>query len=339
MIHRFTKIGFILLLFITFIAPVKGSGLHEPATTSLKNQSNSKSFGIYQIAWNPGQFRDELNKNLSILSEKPAVVMFFRDLGLNRGFPLSYIKIIDEAGSVPMISWELDIWGRSKEMDYLDAILNKRFDSYFIKWAKECKKWGKPVFIRPGFEMNGNWFSWNGNPDKFKAVWQYLHNLLKKEGCHNVVWVWSPGVKSFPDEKWNQMEQYYPGDQFVDWIGLDGYNWGDEDPKRPYSKWIKFSEIFNKALKRLNKLAPGKPVMIAEIGCAESASRSKAEWIEDAFKNINNSPELKLLIWFNYDKRGEGEADWRINSSPETLETFNKCINGFTDVNTAAGHK
>lgn len=258
--------------------------------------------------------------------------MFFRDISFSRGFPLSYIEIIDSVGSIPMISWELDIWGRSKETNYLNAILENRFDSYFIQWSRDCKKWGKPIFIRPGFEMNGNWFSWCGSPGKFKAVWQHIYKLFKREGCNNAIWVWSPGTISFPDEEWNQMEKYYPGDQFVDWVGLDGYNLGDGDPKRSYSKWITFSTIFNEPLERLNKLAPDKPVMIAEIGCAESASHSKAEWIEDAFKNINNLPGLKLLIWFNYDKRREGEANWRIDSSPETLETFNKCIKGFQDL-------
>ncbi|MGR3319779.1 MAG: glycoside hydrolase family 26 protein [Candidatus Anammoxibacter sp.] len=332
MIQNLTKTILILLVFITFIESTKGKELNGLLTLSIKNQSNAKSFGIYQIAWNPSQFKDELNKNLSILNKKPSVVMFFRDISFNRGFPLSYVEIIDNVGSIPMISWELDIWGRSNEIDYLDAILENRFDSYFIQWSRDCKKWGKPVFIRPGFEMNGNWFSWCSNPDKFKAVWQYLYKLFKREGCDNTIWVWSPGSISFPDEEWNQMEKYYPGDQFVDWVGLDGYNQGDENPKKPYSKWITFSTIFNEPLERLNKLAPDKPVMIAEIGCAESESHSKAEWIEDAFANINNLPELKLLIWFNYDKRGEGEADWRIDSSPETLNTFNKCIDGFKDL-------
>ena len=333
MIKHFTKTILVLLLFITSVESTKGN---EPqgglSTLSRKEQSNAKSFGIYQIAWNPLQFKSELNKNLSILNKKPSVVMFFRDISFNRGFPLSYIKIIDSVGSIPMISWELDIWGRGNETDYLNAILENRFDSYFVQWSRDCKKWGKPVFIRVGFEMNGNWFSWCGNPDKFKAVWQYLYKLFKREGCDNAIWVWSPGTRSFPDEEWNQMEKYYPGDQFVDWVGLDGYNQGDENPKRPDSKWITFSTIFNKPLEQLKKLAPDKPVMIAEIGCAESTSHRKSEWIEDAFKNINNAPELKLLIWFNYDKRGEGEADWRIDSSPESLKAFNKCIKSFQDL-------
>lgn len=322
----------ILLAFVTFSESSTGNKLHDPSTPDINSPSDTKSFGIYQIAWDSSQFKEELNRNLSILDTKPSVVMFFRDLGFNRGFPSSYIEIIDSAGSIPMISWELNIWGGNKGTDYLNTILEKKFDSYFIQWSRNCKRWGKPVFIRPGFEMNGNWFSWCGNPDKFKAAWKHIYKLFKKEGCNNAIWVWSPNTKSFPDEEWNQMEKYYPGDQFVDWVGLDGYNRGDEIPGQSNSKWITYQTIFNIPLERLNKLTPDKPIMIAEIGCAESASNSKAEWIEDAFKNMTNHPGLKLLIWFNYDKRREGEADWRINSSPETLKSFNNGIKGFQNI-------
>lgn len=162
--------------------------------------------------------------------------MFFRDMSSNRGFALSYVKIIDSAGAVPMISWELWIWGENPKKNYLKAILEKQFDSYFIQWCRDFREWGKPIFIRPGFEMNGNWFAWCGNPEKFKSAWKHIYKLFKREGCSNAIWVWAPNTKSFPDKEWNQMEKYYPGDEFVDWVGLDGYNWGDKSLQRPYSK-------------------------------------------------------------------------------------------------------
>ncbi len=74
--------------------------------------------------------------------------------------------------------------------------------------------------------------------------------------------------------------------------------------------------------------------MISEIGCAESLSQSKAEWVEDAFQKANEIPRLKLLVWFNFDKRREGEEDWRIDSSAESLKIFNTSIERTPDLDT-----
>ncbi len=316
---------FIFIVIIVFSRLAYGADRSDSSTSlldDLSNDSVTNSFGIYQIAWNPAQFRRELDKNLSILNGKPSVVMFYRDISYDRGFPSSYAEIIDNTDTIPMISWEWCVWGR--DGDYLSDILKGRFDAYFARWSSDCKKWGRPLFIRPGFEMNGNWFSWGGKPEKFKVVWKHIYKLFKDSGCDNAIWVWSPNYRSSPDKDCNRMEEYYPGDEFVDWVGLDGYNWGDENPKRPYFKWETFDDIFSGPLKRIGKLAPEKPIMISETGCAESDSNSKGKWIDSLFVHVKKMPRLKLFIWFNYDKRGEGEKDWRINSSTEALSAFNK---------------
>ena len=326
------KIFIILFTLLSLFRYASGIELKEAQAKPLNNSGNkivAKSFGIYQIAWNPVQFKRELIEKLSILENHPSVVMFYRDLSNNRGFPLPYIKIIDSIGAIPMISWELWIWGKGKGIDYLSDILAGKYDSYFKHWAKDCGKWGKNVFIRPGFEMNGNWFPWCGNPKKFKSVWKHIYQLFEAEKCKNTLWVWSPNTKSFPANEWNRFENYYPGSEFVDWVGLDGYNWGDKSLQRPYSKWETFNDIFETPLNKMEKLAPDKPIMISEIGSAEGKFNKKAKWIEDAFHKLCNFPKLRMLIWFNYDKRTEGEPDWRINSSIESLNMFNKFITQF----------
>ena len=284
-------------------------------------------FGIYQIAWNPWQFNEELDNVIAILDKKPSFVTFFRDIHKGRGFPFSYVEIIDKQDAVPIISWELWIWGEDPNRDYLQSIIDKEFDSYFLDWAKDCKDWNKPLLIRPGFEMNGNWFPWCGDPVKFKQAWKHMFNLFKSVDCNNVSWVWSANIKSFPDKEWNHIRNYYPGDEFVHWIGLDGYNWGDKSRIRPYSTWQSFIDIFDKPLKEVNSFASDKPIMISEVSCSESSYNKKARWIDDFFFNLIDYPFLKSFIWFNYDKRSEGEPDWRVNSSDEALKSFNNGIN------------
>ncbi len=300
---------------------------HNVKAEKHRTPERETTFGIYQIAWNPRQFNEELSRAINLLDKKPSFVMFFRDIHTSRGFPWSYVEIIDKHGFVPLISLELWIWGENPNHDYLQSIIDKKFDSYLLDWCKACKDWNKPLLIRPGFEMNGNWFPWCGNPEKFKQAWKHMFNLFKNGGCDNVSWVWSANIKSFPDEEWNRIEAYYPGDQFVHWIGLDGYNFGDKSPHRPYSQWYSFIDLFDKPLKEVNRFAPGKPIMISEISSAESVNNSKSDWTDDFFTNLANYPFLESFIWFNYDKRSEGEPDWRINSSDESLRSFNKGIN------------
>jgi endoglucanase len=101
----------------------------------------------------------------------------------------------------------------------------------------------------------------------------------------------------------------------MDWLALDGYNWGTS---QSWSNWQSFDEIFSAAYSRILKLAPGKPVLIAEIGCAEPGG-SKPDWIRDAFKEIASCyKQIRAIIWFHIDK----ECDWRLDSSPESLHAF-----------------
>ncbi len=161
------KFIFVFLICILFVEETTGGDQQEPSKQFLSDihyKTIEKSFGIYQIAWNPIQFKKEIENTLSILASPPAVIMFFRDISHNRGFPISYLNIIDSVGAIPMISWEWWIWGKDQKTDYLQAIVENKFDPYFDEWCRNCKKWGKPLFIRPGFEMNGNWFPWCGIP-------------------------------------------------------------------------------------------------------------------------------------------------------------------------------
>jgi len=115
--------------------------------------------------------------------------------------------------------------------------------------------------------------------------------------------VWCPNNACLPAEAWNNLAAYYPGDQYVDWVGLDGYNWG-------YSGWQSFDDIFSGAYQTLAALT-AKPLMIGEFAAAEQGG-DKAAWIGDALQKLNsNYTRVKLFCWFNIDK----ERDWRIGSS------------------------
>jgi len=174
--------------------------------------------------------------------------------------------------------------------------------------------------------MNGNWYPWCGTvnenqPEEYVQTWRYLHDIFREVGATQVRWVWCPYACSYPDSPRNTISCYYPGDAYVDWIGLDGYNWGTT---QPWSRWQSFAEIFSPAYDIVTHLTD-KPLMIAESASSESGG-SKAEWIRSLEKLKNSFPRLDGFIWFNVQK----ECDWRIDSSAQALQAFKDTVQSWS---------
>ncbi len=275
-------------------------------------------WGIYQIYWGAERFEHFLDLTIEKLASPPDYVMFYRDLG--RPFPAKAVEIIRKRGAIPSISLELWQWGR-KSTKFLPNINAGELDEYFESWARDAKAEGGPVMLRFGFEFNGDWFSWSGDPEAYISAWRRVHAIFKRVGADNVKWVWAPNITSVPDLPANDMHLYYPGEAYVDWVGIDGYNWGDEHDE--WHTWQSCQQIFEKALVEFDRRYPMHPVMLAEFGTTDDAAGRKAKWITDAYEWLSTKTRVSAVIWFNLDKRREGEHDWRINSTPECLDAFN----------------
>ena len=274
-------------------------------------------WGLYQICWGR-QFEPMLDAQLPKFARRPEYIMFYRDLG--RPFPRPQVDVIRARGADPILSLELWKWmrGRSKASSYLPAINRGEYDEFFKAWGEAARKEGGRVLLRFGFEMNGNWFTWSGDPGAFKQAWRRAHKLVNAK---NVEWVWAPNCLSAPDTPENDMHLYYPGDDVVDWVGIDGYNFGEHHDE--WHTWESFETIFDKLLTDFEKRYAGKPIMIAETGSAPGKGKQRVEWIRAAHAYLAKRPSVKALVWFHYDKRRENEPDWRIDVTPESLEAFN----------------
>ncbi len=286
------------------------------------------SFGVYDPEcpfWlGPVQvWEDQLGAPISIISWYQAWGSQYADCRHD------VIQNIIGQARIPLITWEP--WKLPEtpplspepadQPDFaLSRILEGIYDGYIKDWAGQLAKCRGTVWLRPLHEMNGNWYPWGGtvngnNRELFRLVWRHLHKLFKAAQADNVAWIWCPHACSVPDIDANSLENYFPGPDYVDWLALDGYNWGTS---QSWSRWESFAEIFTAAYTRLLKLAPDKPVMLAEIGCAESGG-NKAAWIRDAFKQIiSHFNHIKAVVWFQIDK----ECDWRLNSSPASGRAF-----------------
>ena len=254
-------------------------------------------------------FEAQANKNVSI-------VMWFQAWGSTAGkqnFDPALMTAVRDHGSIPMLTWEP--WnpgqGPNQPLYSLANIIQGHFDSYITQFAQAAKAWGHPFFLRFAHEMNGNWYPWgiaNGNtPQEYVQAWKHVHDIFTNVGATNATWVWAVSsggnIDTYPS--------LYPGDSYVDWIAMDGYNQGGK-------KWQTFSKVFGKTYQKLLTIA-SKPVMVAETATS-SKGGDKAGWITDAFSTElpNNFSQVKAVIWFDENK----EQNWTINSSTTSQQAF-----------------
>ena len=285
-----------------YLAPL-ATTLHS--VTALRNPPQML-FGIYDGGF-PNTFAG-MEQLENAINYKFPIISFYSAWGdkPTQQFPVRMVETIHAMGSVPMITWEpwvVDFDERLRknlppraEREYasLHAIARGDYDFYIVEWAKAAAKHRKPIFIRFAHEMNDPyrypWGPQNGNrPEDFVAAWKHVHLIFQKMSATNVLWVWSPHV-SMP---W--FEYYYPGPEYVDWIGVGVLNYGDV---ASWSRWWSFHQILEKAYPTLVRL--DKPVMICEFGTL-SKGGDMTEWYRQAFYHINHTYRrgVKAVIFFN----------------------------------------
>ena len=267
----------------------------------------------------PWSFRD-IDSFSDLVGARPAVSHWFQDWEM--GFDTAYMDDAVSREQMPLVTWEPWRFGAGLDQpEYsLKKILGGRHDAYIRDWARAAARWGKPFFLRFAHEMNGDWTTWSprvgdNTNREFIAVWRRVHGIFRQEGATNVRWVWSPVAHS---EEHTPYGRVYPGDAYVDWFGISGYNWGNT---REWSRWQSFSGIFGVSYRWMKRAAPKKPIMIAEVGCTEQGG-DKASWIRSAYLNEipEKFPGIKAVVWFDANK----ENDWRVNSSDGSLEAYKR---------------
>jgi beta-mannanase len=240
-------------------------------------------------------------------------------------FPVSWANSVRQHGSIPVIAWEPWVPGVypqdvNQPTYALKNIIAGKFDAYIHQWALAAKNWRGPFFLRFAPEMNGNWTPWsenvNGNaPGEFVQTWRHVYNIFKVVNATNVTWVWNPNLL-FRAKGALPLSEFYPGNDYVDWTALDGFNAGRVDNK---GRWDTFSHLFQPSYSEILTFSP-KPMMIAETGSVEQGG-SKAAWITDAFSTElpKKFPDIKAFAWFNHM---DTKQDWRIETSPGSQAAF-----------------
>ncbi len=240
-------------------------------------------------------------------------------------FPTFISEKLRERGTIPFLSWASQAVPTSLvQPEYtLAKIAAGARDAYIREFAEQAREWGHPFFLRFDAEMNGFWFPWgadvNGNDAAdYVAAWRHVHDIFTQVGANNATWVWCPNVDF--TRALVPLHSLYPGNSYVNWTCLDGFNWGNT---RNSAGWQSFDRVFESTYKRVVKIAPTKPMVIGEVA-SEERGGSKPNWIKNALRVIpSHYKKVRAVIWF--DEKDQG-MDWPIESSKASTNAFAKAI-------------
>lgn len=280
-----------------------------------------------------------------------------------------------DAGRVPLITWEpftpstqatsVDtraLIERDQYDVYLESLADTtpddievrisdgEYDRYINRWAGRLRKWlagpdgqlgtadDRQAYLRLAHEMNGDWYPWSptvgdSSAASYVKMWQHVYRQFKDTEIDDVIeWMWCVNADDVGSYR---AERLYPGDTYVDWLSIDGFQWGES---RNWSHWVSPKNIFENMLGRVRSLAD-KPLCIAETASTSMTSSGytperKDKWIRNAFEYFD-SKGIEMWCWFNEDK----ETDWAIFGGARGTEkvTYNgKTINAYAAYREAA---
>ena len=178
--------------------------------------------------------------------------------------------------------------------------LDDYLEGYFRDSIDPNKSFGisDPIWFRPMCEFNSGWVPWGHKPLDFRKAWRRMFNIAEQVGAtQRHIFVWSPNSLSFPNKEWNAIKNYYPGDQYVDWVGASVY------PHNPSLVNVATEQFPSGNVAEVyDAYADRKPIMISEGGYDKRVDR--ARWVREWFEKIKaERPKIRAIIWENHNDR------------------------------------
>lgn len=263
-------------------------------------------------------------------------------------FPDAAVREMVKEGKIPLIR----MMPRSVRKQFagqdplytMAGFLDGQFDDPLKAWARDAIKVEAPLMVEFGPEVNGMWYSWNGHwnggkttteygdphipdgPERFRDTYRRIIDLFREEGVRNITWVFHIDSQPIPNEAWNGMKYYYPGDSYIDWIGVSVFG-----AQKPGDWWGDFTEILDEKWPEVDALSPDRPVAVIEWGVIERPGypNDKARWIRDALKAIlaGKYPKVRMVNYWHEQSWGtQNEHNFRLDSSPQALEAYRSMI-------------
>eukprot|EP01062_Namystynia_karyoxenos_P014622 TRINITY_DN15271_c0_g1_i2.p1 TRINITY_DN15271_c0_g1~~TRINITY_DN15271_c0_g1_i2.p1 ORF type:complete len:699 (+),score=164.64 TRINITY_DN15271_c0_g1_i2:74-2170(+) len=230
------------------------------------------------------------------------------------------------AGHVPVITWMPYPYATWTNPQPNVDIAGGKYDAYIDAFYKELKSFlagGKRAYIRFAPEGNGNWFPWapqcpscsstgqkiSQTPASYVDMWKYVRGKASDIPDTQLQWIWAANNVDAPDGS-STLEGVFPGADQVDWVGVDGLNFGDTLPAH---KWQTPKDTFAQVLSRVAKAAPGKPVAVSTFGTVSSPNgpAAKGAWLHDALA-LFASAKVGMVLAFNQDNNASPVQDFAV---------------------------
>lgn len=299
---------------------------------------------------------EDLSSYEQTVGKDAAWVYFSNNWFHSRDFPTETAEWIRNAGSIPYIRLMLrhDLKYDGEDTEYsLQNIIDGDFDEDLSTWCGNARAFGTHLIVEYGTEVNSDSFVWSGihnggkrtdgygdasmpdGPERFKDAYHHIIQICRDEGATNITWVFHMDSANHPDEPWNRAENYYPGDEWIDWIGVSIY--GAYEPKSLYVDV--FSRLMDTAYSQIIDFAPDKPVIIAEFGTAKNnLVLDQTQWAKDALMSLDTEryPNLIGFSWWNEwwqnDRHSGNDTTMRVQDNPELAELFREFVGGNPNV-------
>ena len=243
---------------------------------------------------------------------------YFKYVGYGQPFPYKWVKDLHAQGALPHIAWEPN-----------EGLGPVRDDDYLHGWAQAAARTGKPIFLRYASEMNGNWMAYSGDPDLYIAKWRLVYNIMHEE-APNVIMIWCPYATPKAT-----IPMYYPGDEYVDWVGVNLYSVyrADGDPSKPPS------DDPRELLKYVYDLfAYRKPIAVCEYAATHYCVATKEQVVDFCLDNMTKLytalptqfPRVRMINWFSVDTTRNNLANnnYSVTDNAQVLQAYQKLISG-----------
>ncbi|MCF6244807.1 MAG: glycoside hydrolase family 26 protein [Sulfurovum sp.] len=264
-------------------------------------------------------------------------------------YPKLEVHVIQESGSVPFVRLmprTNSIQGYAEEYFTLQNIIDGKFDKELRQWARDAKQDNIPMLAEFAPEMNGNWFQWSGifhggaktdgygdvsypdGPERYRDAYRHIIDIFREENVHHITWFFHADHGTYPNEAWNKPKKYYPGDDYIDWIGFTIY--GAQQVTWAWEGYA-FSTQLEMHYSDIAEISDTKPIALLEFGVTDNhPDGNKSKWLDDAYRTILDNPYMKISAispWHENWKNEDGTfSKIRVDSSLEAKETFRKWI-------------
>lgn len=290
-------------------------------------------FGMWtQGFWDESTYSLHTEKLIELqntIGKKVAIAHYYRGwVNLRNKSVINELNAISSNGWIPMLSVNPYFFEKcpSSGKPLYKTIAEGNCDNFLHEVGRNLKRYGKPLFLRFAWEMNIPDISWslaatNSSSSDFIRAWRRFHDIVGSERALNVLWVFCPNTEVSQSISYNAL---YPGDQYVDWLGLDGYNWGTT---QAWTTWQDFSTIFSSSYNHILSLSPSKPLMIAEVNTTDVGG-DKAAWYKDMLtvQIPLNFGRVKAIVFYNEDRTAQEHVNWLITVTPLSLAAFSEGI-------------